>query len=369
MADLFFADCVRETSMTSGTGAYVLNGAATGHRRFVDAVPQDALFYYTISGIAHENEWEVGQGSLDPQGRLLRSALSSSNGNDLVAFSTGLKSVSLTVAADWFAAQAALINGQSGDTGLSVAISDVTGLSDVLDGKQEAGDYATADHIHADMVRLSAAGNLGLGVTNPLKRLHIADDNSNEGSLQLGNDGTYFGAVGYNYSSGSIILSTGVEQGAFHGTFQGHFHPGADNVGRCGLSSHRWNVIFSASSVISTSDQRAKQDFSDIPDAWLDAWGEVEWQRYRFTDGTRWHVGLIAQQVHAAFAAYDIDAFAIGLCCFDSWDAERDDNGAILRAAGDRWGLRYDECFAMESAWQRRRFRQFEARLTPQEAG
>ncbi|MFV3561726.1 hypothetical protein ACNJFJ_21495, partial [Mycobacterium tuberculosis] len=45
----------------------------------------------------------------------------------------------------------------------------------------------------------------------------------------------------------------------------------------------------------------------------------------------------------------------------------RDDVGNVIEAgvparpAGDRWGLRYDECQAIEAAYQRRRIAQLEA--------
>ena len=34
-----------------------------------------------------------------------------------------------------------------------------------------------------------------------------------------------------------------------------------------------------------------------------------------------------------------------------------------LTEAGERWGLRYDECFALEAAWQRREIERMAARV------
>lgn len=152
----------------------------------------------------------------------------------------------------------------------------------------------------------------------------------------------------------------------------GHWLPGSDNAVGLGGAALRFAVVYAGTGTINTSDRRDKSRIGAIPDEWLDAWGEVEWARYKFRAATRskgaevarWHIGAVAQQVHEAFAARDLDAFAIGLCCFDEWD---DDDAAGVKA-GDRWGLRYDECFAIEAAWQRREMARLHARLAALEA-
>lgn len=160
----------------------------------------------------------------------------------------------------------------------------------------------------------------------------------------------------------------------------GTVRPGTDNQQQLGAPSFRWSVIFAGSGAINTSDARAKSEVGAIPDAWLDAWNDVEWQRYKFMEAVetkggeaRWHIGLIAQQVRDAFFARGLDALTIGLLCHDEWEAipakaeVRDDVGNVIEAgvparpAGDRWGLRYDECQAIEAAYQRRRIAQLEA--------
>jgi hypothetical protein len=154
-----------------------------------------------------------------------------------------------------------------------------------------------------------------------------------------------------------------------------------DNTNDLGTPSSRWRVIYSNTGTINTSDEREKSQIGAVPDEWLDAWGEVEWCRYKFAGRTRWHIGLIAQRVEAAFAARGLDAREIGLLCWDAWPDQLEpemeeveepvygDDGSILRVetserptgrmrvsvpAGDRYGLRYEECLAMEAAWMRR---------------
>lgn len=102
---LFFADLVREASWGTGTGDLPLGGALPGHRRFADAVPAGARFYYCVAGVTRPDEWETGEGEIGSGGTLIRLPLASSADGAVVAFSAGLKTVALTVAADWFAAQ------------------------------------------------------------------------------------------------------------------------------------------------------------------------------------------------------------------------------------------------------------------------
>ena len=152
MPELFFADLVRETSMATGTGALALSGATPGHRRFADVVPVGRRFHYSVASVTHEEQWEVGEGGLADGALVGRSVLASSNGNALVDFSAGLKIVTLTVAADWFAAR-------ENRSGHGHAVADVAGLQAVLDGKQAAGSYALATHGHGmtDVAGLQAA--------------------------------------------------------------------------------------------------------------------------------------------------------------------------------------------------------------------
>jgi hypothetical protein len=166
----------------------------------------------------------------------------------------------------------------------------------------------------------------------------------------------------------------------------GNYHPGADNSFNLGTAAFRWKEVFAVAPVINTSDAREKQQFSDIPAEWLDAWDGVKWQRFKWNeaveskgnDNARWHVGLVAQQIKEAFEAKGLDPFKIGLLCYDEWDEmlvpvfakrkvwneelqeeldEEYDTGerVVELQAGNRYGVRYTECAAMEAAWVRRK--------------
>ncbi|RYM08652.1 tail fiber domain-containing protein [Sphingobium cupriresistens] len=166
--------------------------------------------------------------------------------------------------------------------------------------------------------------------------------------------------------------------------FAGHVAPLTDNIYALGGATTRWSQVYAASGTINTSDARTKCDVGTVDDALIDAWGAVGWRRYRFVeavaekgDAARWHLGLAAQQVRDVIDARLGEGAAIrwGLLCHDRWDAEpelRSEDGAIVRAArdaGERWGLRYDECFALEALWQRRAIAALAARLDALETG
>ncbi|MCI4589852.1 tail fiber domain-containing protein [Sphingobium sp. BYY-5] len=141
--------------------------------------------------------------------------------------------------------------------------------------------------------------------------------------------------------------------------------PSSDNGFALGSAAARWSTVYAASGAINTSDARAKQDVAAVGDDLLDAWEMVDWQRFRFVEAVaakgeeaRWHVGLVAQAVRDAIDARlgEGTAVRLGLLCHDIWEE------------GERWGLRYEECLALEAAMQRRRMARIEARIDVLEA-
>lgn len=173
--------------------------------------------------------------------------------------------------------------------------------------------------------------------------------------------------------------------------------PVTDNKMSVGTASLRASVIFSATGAIQTSDKNSKDNISDIPDEILDAWELVRAKVYQFKDSlkekgddARWHFGWIAQLVRDAFESAGIDPFKLALLCYDKWDDEWEEVPAKVRqipavfseilgadgqrimvtpastveaeparrilkvAAGERYGIRYDEALALEAALMRR---------------
>lgn len=261
----------------------------------------------------------------------------------------------------------------------SVAL--VAGGTDMLtagaDGVSLGGVVRTSPTIRTGGVASLGLEGQGAGVTDTQLRIVTP-----ERAWHIGQN---IGATGVG-----LLSIYDVTAGAPRLMFQpdGTIRPGLDNAQSLGSAAYRFSTVFAGTGAINTSDAREKQDIEAIPVAWLDAWGAVQWSRFRFRDAVaekgdaaRWHAGLIAQAVREAFAAKGLDAVAIGLICHDRWGAEPaikaraavvDDLGEVVvqarparlaRSAGDRWGLRYEECFAIEAAYQRRRLDAIEKRL------
>lgn len=97
---LVLADRVRETSTTTGTGTFTLDGAVTGFQSFA-AVGNANTTYYTIAG-PNNNEWEVGIGTYTASGTTLSrdTILDSSNSGSAVNFTAGEKQVFVVYPAD-----------------------------------------------------------------------------------------------------------------------------------------------------------------------------------------------------------------------------------------------------------------------------
>lgn len=83
-------------------------------------------------------------------------------------------------------------------------------------------------------------------------------------------------------------------------------------------------------------------------------------------DGARLHAGVKAQDVIAAFELEGLDPFRYGIICYDEWQEIPEKKSPILdedgnetgefeiiqqyQAAGNRYGIRYDEFWAFVAA-------------------
>jgi hypothetical protein len=96
-----YADRVRETSTSTGTGTFSLAGAVTGFQTFLSGIGASNTLFYSISHRS-ASEWEVGYGTLDALGTTLTrtSVIASSNSGSAVTFSAGTKDVFVTLPAD-----------------------------------------------------------------------------------------------------------------------------------------------------------------------------------------------------------------------------------------------------------------------------
>jgi hypothetical protein len=97
---LVIADRVKETTVSTGTGAVTLAGASAGYQSF-SVVGNGNSTYYCIAALTG-TEWEVGIGTYTAAGTSLSrdTVLASSNSGSLVNFSVGAKDVFVTPPAE-----------------------------------------------------------------------------------------------------------------------------------------------------------------------------------------------------------------------------------------------------------------------------
>jgi hypothetical protein len=110
--------------------------------------------------------------------------------------------------------------------------------------------------------------------------------------------------------------------------------PGANNAYSLGNGTFRWTEVFATNGTINTSDERQKQDIEALSDAEqrvaVALKGLVKRFRWKSAvekkgDDARIHVGVIAQEVIAAFQAEGLDPFRYGIVCHDEWEDQYED--------------------------------------------
>src|SRR5574337_45898 len=100
MAVPVFADRVKETTTTTGTGPVTLGGAATGYQSFAVVGNGNTCYYCETDG----TNWEVILGTYTASGTTLSKTtiLSSSNSGSAVTWGAGSKDVFLVTPASMF---------------------------------------------------------------------------------------------------------------------------------------------------------------------------------------------------------------------------------------------------------------------------
>lgn len=173
------------------------------------------------------------------------------------------------------------------------------------------------------------------------------------------------------------------------------FTPEVDGTQKLGRAANRWSEVFAVNGTINTSDEREKTSISDADDAIIRAWERVNFKVFQFKDAVakkgedyaRLHVGVIAQQVIESFESEGVDPFRLGIVCYDEWEDQfedvevidspevLDENGNVVTAAvshvekrkvleaGNRYGIRYEEAFALECICNRKRIADMQATI------
>lgn len=169
---------------------------------------------------------------------------------------------------------------------------------------------------------------------NDTTRARVGYD-SNTSSMNLSSDGSIKFRTGRNYSDNTVQTVDYTMSGS------GLVPSSAVNLGS---SANKWDNIYANADVITTSDMNMKEDIQDIDERLLKAWSKVNYKVFRFKNGKRRHVGVIAQEIQSAFESEGLNAKDFGLFCED-----KDENGNIVL------GVRYSECLALECALLRKK--------------
>lgn len=150
-----------------------------------------------------------------------------------------------------------------------------------------------------------------------------------------------------------------------------YVRPGRNNIQTCGTSTFAWSGGYTQTAFQITSDRDAKMDEEAINDAALDAWGEVQYITYRLKEqvakkgeAARKHVGVIAQDIKAAFEKHGVDPFELGILCWEEteaqdelWGEHEDGTKFLVHAAipeKSGFSVRYEELLCLEAAYMRR---------------
>jgi hypothetical protein len=191
----------------------------------------------------------------------------------------------------------------------------------------------------------------GLDIRTASNRIVLSDGDGNPRAYHNGSTWTFCATD----MSSSLRLD-------FDGS---QFYPVADNTIKLGYPSNRWTTVYATTGTINTSDANAKQDIAELDDAEKRVAVVIKSliKKFRFKDAiaekgdsARIHVGVIAQEVQAAFVAEGLDASRYALFCSDTWyevdGKTKTDDGAFYSADTTnaveitQLGIRYDQLLA-----------------------
>ncbi|EFD1072897.1 tail fiber domain-containing protein [Escherichia coli] len=173
-------------------------------------------------------------------------------------------------------------------------------------------------------------------------------------------------------STGVLQANARIDQG---GSFRTKgVYPLTTNTYTNGHPSFVWAGGYTQVAFTITSDMREKTSITALSDenALLDAWGDVEWYRFklidhvnRFGDAAEYQMGVMAQEILSIFQTHGLDASEYGIVSYASWGESIDDESGEVKPAGDLYTVNYEAANALEAVYQRRNY---ERLLADQEA-
>jgi len=160
---LKLADRVVETSTSTGTGDFALNGAQTGYQAFSSRLSNGDTTYYTIQGKNVDGtlngEWEVGVGTYNTNTLTRDTVLESSNADAKVVFGAGDKDVFIDLPSEKVITTAG--------TGISISGNTITNTLPDQVVSITGGGLTTVTGTYPNFTVSSSGGSGGGDVTGP----------------------------------------------------------------------------------------------------------------------------------------------------------------------------------------------------------
>ena len=239
----------------------------------------------------------------------------------------------------------------------SQAKTDVADIDDVVSGwTYGSTTYIDGTRIMSGTVSASTIQGGTIELLDSSKRtageISLNGSSSARYSVDIYSDG----ALRVRAGSGDLYLEDGSGNNIWLDASQGAAFfdctvvPNGDDRYNCGTSPNRWAAVYSASGVLTTSDELKKNTITALPEKYITLLDNLEPVMFKYDDGTsgRFHTGFIAQDVKTA-----MDAAGVTDMEFAGWCQDVDAEG------NDTYFLRYHEFAALMLA----KIKQLETRI------
>ena len=196
------------------------------------------------------------------------------------------------------------------------------------------------------------------------------------------NNGMFIIAGGTDWSNGGSITLFGgnTDDAGYQGVTRIMPHNGNTNGTMEMYPNGTWT--WSGTAVQLISDQRLKQQITEIDDKLLDAWEDVDLVQFKYNDAVdekgdkaRLHTGYVVQQIDNACKSHNVDISDYGLYCHEEYPEETEEveveqkdgtktkERKVIREASEHYSLRYTEVYAVECMYLRRCIARLTARI------
>ena len=191
---------------------------------------------------------------------------------------------------------------------------------------------------------------------------------------------------GTEWNNGASILLNGKDYPGYSGRLVLHTSNGSIEKSMMLYPDGTWTWEGSACQIL--SDQRYKQQISNIDDKLLDAWEDIEPVQFKYNDAVsqkgdnaRLHTGYVVQQIDKACSDHGVDISEYGLFCHEEYPEETEEveveqkdgtktkETKVIREASEHYSLRYTEIYAVECMYLRRCIARLTARIEELEKG